>query len=1299
MATDIKTATVIPLTGTNYATWKVQVRMALMKESLWSIVNSTVVAPPVAEANEYAKFCIKRDKALAIIVLSVHPSLLYLLDDPEDPVVVWKKLQDQFQKKSWANKLQLKRRLNALRMREGESIQSHIKSMTEIFSELAIIGEPIKDEDKVVTLLASLPDSYNMLVTAFEANADVPEMDVVTEKLIHDEFKRKEAKKCQNEKVDSAFYSNNQATNKNIKKCHHCGKVGHIKKNCWKNPASKNFKKQQKANMVDSSETSGAECSGLLACQALAARSSSGSNEWVVDSGATCHMSNQREIFSEMVELLTPQKVLLGDKHSLDATGKGSVQLKMNLPGGKVHLCILNDVLFVPDLAYSLLSVPKATKSGKVVKFNENSCSILDSSQKLISLAKKRGELYFVDCYSCDYVNQATARNADPDGDLWHKRLGHLGVASMEKLAKENLLDNFTFKPCGKLSFCDSCTTGKIHKTPFPIKKEKSSSEILELVHSDVCGKLNSKSISGAEYFLTFIDDFTRYTWCYVIKKKDEVFEKFKHWKAEVENSTGFKLKILRSDNGGEYSSTVFKNFLKDEGVVHQKTIPKTPEQNGVSERMNRTLMESVRSMLHDAKLPHYFWAETLMTAVYLRNRSPTKALQNMTPYEKLKGNKPDVKLLRSFGCVAYSHIPNDERQKLDAKGRKCILLGYGAETKGYRLYDSMKKTVFFSRNVVFNETERHCDIENSNNQPLLSDTDDTEPPIEFESLEIDTTENESTELVDEVHAAPPDILNENRHSTRQRRAPDHYGEWVTLASNEVSSYKEAINSSEKDDWIKAMGKEMESMKTNKVWNLVNLPNDKKSVGCKWVYKKKLNEYGEIEKYKARLVAQGYSLKQGEDYDETFAPVVRFESIRTIIALATQHDMCLHQMDVSSAFLNGELDEEIYLRQPEGYAEKGKEHLVCRLNRSIYGLKQSPRCWNNTLDTYLKQLGFSQSSSDPCLYTSMKGELFVIAVYVDDIVLACKSLKRIEVIKKSLSERFQMHDLGEMTSFLGVKVVQNRANGTTWIGQPSFCENLLNNFSMSECKSAPSPAAADTKLVKADDSSEMTDQAQYQSAVGSLLFLSTRSRPDLSFAVANAARFCSNPTKEHWMSVKRIFRYIKGTINYGLLYKKDGNCDLVGYADADWAGDVNDRKSTSGYVFQLNGAPISWSSKKQTCVALSTAEAEYASLSSAAQETVWLRQLLSDVNCTSNEPTILLEDNQSAICMTKNPKYHSRSKHIDIKYHFVREEVIKGTIELQYCPTHDMIADVLTKGLSNDKFIRFRNMMGMAPLI
>ena len=348
-------------------------------------------------------------------------------------------------------------------------------------------------------------------------------------------------------------------------------------------------------------------------------------------------MCNDVNAFTGCATLKQPQEISLGDGHIVKATGKGTVLLKIAISQNQIQKCELKDVLFVPELSYNLLSVSKITKAGKIMKFVSSQCAILDENQRIVATAKLIGSLYHLNVIDGREANTAVT---DSNEVLWHRRYGHVGFRNLEILATNQMVDGFDYQKSSDSKFCEPCIDGKHHKSAFPSTGGKRATEILELIHSDVCGKLEAKSLSGGEYFLSFIDK-SRFAWVYVLKQKSEVLSKFVEWKTMIENATGKKVKTLRTDNGGEYTAKDFEQYLKVNVIRHQLTVRKTPEQNGVAERFNRTIVEMVRAMLSDSGLAKKFWAEALSTACYLQNRSSTTAVRGMTPHEALYGEKP----------------------------------------------------------------------------------------------------------------------------------------------------------------------------------------------------------------------------------------------------------------------------------------------------------------------------------------------------------------------------------------------------------------------------------------------------------------------------------------------------------------------------------------------------------------------------------------------------------------------------------------------------------------------------------
>ena len=517
---------------------------------------------------------------------------------------------------------------------------------------------------------------------------------------------------------------------------------------------------------------------------------------------------------------------------------------------------------------------------------------------------------------------------------------------------------------------------------------------------------------------------------------------------------------------------------------------------------------------------------------------------------------------------------------------------------------------------------------------------------------------------------------------------------------DEPQTYQEAMAGEKAIEWKDAMKSELESIEKNQTWTLTTLPPGRTAIGSKWVYRLKYNAEGKIERYKARIVAKGYSQKEGIDYTETFAPVTKFPSIRLLLALAAKEDFEVHQMDVQSAFLNGDLDEEIYMKQPEGFIKEGEENLVCKLTKALYGLKQAGRTWYKKLHDCLVGFGFKRCNADYSIYYYQEGPTqIIISAYVDDLLIMSNNLLHLQETKMKLGNIFAMRDLGEISSYLGIEIKRDRKNKTISLSQTKYIEDILKKYGMENCRPISTPMDMNRKLSKemcpkTPEEIEDMKNIPYQSAVGSLMYLMLGTRPDIAFAVGAVSQYNSNYGKEHWQAVKRIFRYLQATKYMQLIFTSSP--ELVGYTDADWGGNLDNRRSTGGFVFIFAGGAISWSCKLQETVALSSTEAEYMAATQATKEAIWIGKLLQELNYLKKETiTIILADNQGCINLAKNPTQHARTKHIDIQHHFIREKVEEKKIELIYCSTDDMVADMLTKSVSRDKLQRFSKEMGL----
>ena len=515
-------------------------------------------------------------------------------------------------------------------------------------------------------------------------------------------------------------------------------------------------------------------------------------------------------------------------------------------------------------------------------------------------------------------------------------------------------------------------------------------------------------------------------------------------------------------------------------------------------------------------------------------------------------------------------------------------------------------------------------------------------------------------------------------------------------AVKDPTSFREMIDSSERNEWRTAMEDEIASLTKHNVWSLEVLPKGKHAISGRWVFKTKT-----CGKKKARYVARGYSQVEGIDFFETFAPVARTETVCVLLSVAASRNWDIKQFDVRTAFLYGPLDEEVFMAQPEGFDDGSAR--VCRLRKGLYGLKQAPRQWNGTFHKFLSEFGFVRSNEDPCLYRlNSGGDVLYLCLYVDDGLVFSSSNWMRDVFMEKLARKFEITS-SDPDTYVGMEIQRDRDKGIITISQKSYITRVLQRFGMSDSNPITTPSDPTMKLSKDMPSTQEEDgkgnRFPYREAIGCLNYIAVVSRPDITFAVNKAAKFCENPKSAHWSAVKRILRYLKGTIDVGISYGVKKDHSLVGFCDSDFAGDVDTRRSTTGFVFMINGGPVSWSSTTQSTTALASTEAEYMALTDAMKEVLWLRRLLEFVGLQQDDPTLLRVDNQGAIALSRNPEFHKRSKHIAVKYHRIREEQEEGNLRLEYVESTNQAADFLTKSLSGPAVKRARDMIGLTTSI
>lgn len=1268
-------------------------KMLLIHEDLFECVNEVDKKnKPECEDKK------KQEKALARICLSVQPSVYSVVRNCNTAFDAWKNIQNSFEDKGLCRRLGLLRMLFSLKLEQFESMEVYVTKILDTAQQLQDINASLEDEFVAIIMLSGLPKQFDPLIMTLEHSSLSLSSELVKTKLLQEAQRRGDAEGTEQNALTTSTSISKRP------KCFRCKKLGHYARDCRQKATHKDKPSSSSCQEEEKVQKTPGRTTMLSALMVKLDR-----DVWYVDSGATCHMTNNRDILHDFV-CDTPKEISVANGEKLFTMGRGNVKLFL-----QNQWVTVSNVVFIPNLSCNLLSVTILTQKCFEVKFISNFCKIYENG-KVVAVAKRDAcGLYKLETGDAS-INSVSSEHSMPvsvslstqvevqSQGLWHRRLGHLNSRSMN-LLKSGMATGIDYD-VSTYEQCIACIEGKVTNLPFPKKSFSRASEVLGLVHTDVCGPMPVKSIGGARYLLTFIDDFSRKTFCYSIESKDKVFECFLIFKALVENETNKKIKILRSDNGGEYINTRFKQYLSQCGIRHHTTVPHCPQQNAVAERANRTIMEAVRCMLLEAGLDQRFWAEAANTAVYIKNRSPTKAVRGATPEEIYTGRKVNLDNLRVFGCLAYA-VQNN-RNKLDRKSKPYIFAGYCENTKGYRLLDVESYKLTIARNVKFienqflkhlNFTKVESDVIIELKTPCVSENRTESEQTSVTTDDANDSEASTSSLVTDHHSDAtyvPDVSFETDDSRAEYVEADEnfflcgFLTGEACGSDDPRTVEEALNSPEARQWRAAMKDEYQSYLDNKCFTLTDLPKGAKPIKTKWIFKKKRGLNGELLQYKARLVAKGFTQKYGVDYFETFSPVVRYETIRMLLALAVEYDMEIDHMDVKTAFLNGDLKETIFMEIPEGF-EKGRgNNKVYQLRKAVYGLKQAPKSWNEKINHILvNKLNFKRLVSEPCVYINRNGDKFVIiALYVDDLVIFSNCNAEKTKTKSLLMKEFVMKDLGPVEKVLGLRI--RKENGKITLDQSAYIKKILEKYKMQDCKSVETPMQCQ-KLNKAE---EKDDSLEYRELIGCLMYVAVCSRPDICHAVSVLSQFNNCFSDVHWKAAKRVLRYLKGTVDYCITYKKTG-LSVTGFADADWASNEIDRRSYTGYVFKIGNSITCWESRKQRTVALSSTEAEYMSLSDACKQALFIKTFLHECIGSNIEITIF-NDNQSALKLTESSMFHGRSKHIDIRHHFVREAVSNGAVKINYMPTSKMTADVLTKPLSVEKHKYFVNELGLA---
>lgn len=1330
------------LSKDNYDTWCMQVEALLTKNDLWDYVDGTNKMPTTG-ADVKTEWLKADKKAKSELIMAIQPSELKQVRGCETSRAVWLKLESIYASKGPARKATLLKQLILQRLEDGGDVKEHMATFFDAVDKLENMNVQIHGDLMSIMLLYSLPSSFENFRCAIESRDELPTAEVLKVKIVEENEARKHASGSvvtamaagNRGNVHQHFYKRGKGKDlKNNIKCFKCGTVGHKANVCpmkktddgqWKSKQSKNgFDKSYVATHMVTANVNSVYC----------AKTETASRAWILDSGCTRHLCGDKNLFKTFIAT-SKTKLNLASQASAEVKGKGVVHVSVANDSGD-ELVEFKETLYVPDLRTNLISVAKITDKGHEVTFRRDDAYIRDERGNIFEIAVRQGDLYVVrESLECA---EAVVQPACSELLKWHERLGHLNSKDLAKLVRDGIIPKFDLRDTELLSRCEVCLKGKMTVLPFK-KGRVPCAEKLKIVHSDVVGPFRKASSGGAKYFVTFIDDSSRWCEVYFLRRKSGVFEAFKLYQKLVEKQTGKKVKCIQSDNGGEYCNEEFNKYLADQGIERRLSTPHTPQQNGVAERMNRTLLDMSRCLLLQSGMGATFWSEAIATACHIRNRCPTNGLNGEIPFVKWTGKKLKAYYLRKFGSKVLVLNKDPRKDKLAQRSVEGVFVGYSRGRKGYRVWMPNARKFIESRDLKFLEnTQMPCDtrvldelmtsaekaaesVENRRNSVEFSPRPVKVTEVPIQPVIPDTMMESIEEEPKRTRGRPRLLRTGNRGRPRKL-----FGSSCTKISGEENvdlninnsdnseddafagvaevSVRDALRSEACDEWKDAMESEVISLVKNDTWEIVKKDDNKNIVGCRWVLTNKHDPDGKLVRRKARLVAKGYNQKYGVDYHQTFAPVARLDTLRLLLAIAVQFGLKVWQFDVVTAYLNGSLDEEVTMVVPEMLNEMLERILfkqgetsevgvqatkmmkslrnggdACKLKKALYGLKQAGRQWYFKLSKTLVSLGLEPMKNEPCLFHGYSnGSIVLVLVYVDDILVASREKKCIVDIYHRLLEDFEIKDLGLAKYCLGFEIDQSE--GQIGLFQTGYILGLLKQYGMDQCNSVVTPSEVNVRF---DDTENdfLSNDYPYRELIGGLMYLSVGTRPDISNTVSRLAQFTNKPRKCHWIAAKRVLRYLASSANSGLVYTK-ANESIIGYTDADWGGCIIDRRSYTGYAFIFSGAAITWKSQKQRTVALSSTEAEYVSLAEAAKEALYLRSSLCELGLNDWSDIVIYVDNRGAQFLANDPVFHARTKHIDIKHHFVRESISAGMFVLEHVPTEHMIADVLTKPLS-----------------
>ncbi len=1280
--------------GTGYEAWKFRLRTLLQAEDLDYVLDRT-------EFSLSAKFRKADKRCMALIVRALADDHLIFAKDCNYSYEVLEKLDTVYEKSGTACRISLRRQWQSLKMAENGDLEAHFRKLDELTAQLKNAGCKVPETEQIEQLLMSLPASYDMTVEVLESIENVS-MVTVRAKLRNQQEKlcSRVSDKNEDKPVEQSmlghFHSgpsrfDKKMEEKRVFKCDKCGRLGHIAKYC-RFPASSgherdkggNFNRFGGADKRSSSLVSCFKCGkrGHIAryCRSFDTKLKESSNlseevktddfldatgfvslmtaenknevRFCLDSGASAHYINDLNFYYEFQNLDDPKPVGIFKKNVIVKAMKV----------GKIRCLIGNDkfefsnVYFSQDFPTNLLSVKCLNKQGISVLLSDEVITLINKVDERVIYKQdtKESNLYVMNLKIISGKSESAMLSGNVNElKLWHDRLGHINLGTLKTMSVKGLIPKLNFENVN--FFCASCTYGKQTKLPhFPSNFR--SKNILDLVHTDLVGPMQTTAYNGCRYILSFIDDFSNFVTVYILKSKGDVFNSFKAYYARTNNIFNRRIRELRCDNGREFVNNKMRTFCADKGIRIGNTVPYCPQMNGKAERFNRTIVERARTLLLDAQLERKYWPEAVLCATYLVNRVLNS--KGDIPATLWYDREVDLSSLHKFGCEAFGLVPKVKRQdKLQEKSRKYVFVGYAFE--GFRLLDRQTEKVVVLRDVKFNEFKSEL---------LASD--------DCKKLE---------ELEEKIVSVP-----------LRSELDDAALYAFSMMEEGPSNFKDAMRSPEGKEWKMAIEEELAAIGENKVWSTVERPKDVKCLTTRWVFTKKKNGA-----FKARLVVRGFEENRYFSFYETYAPVVQMSSVRIFLALSLPFCREIRQLDVRNAFLNSRLKEPVYVEVPEGVkVSEGVQSPVLKLAGALYGLKESPKLWNSTLNECLSSIGFRRSKIDECFYVKEdqgREDLVYLVVYVDDMLICGQQRETVEAVIEKLQKKFKCKDLGTVKSFLGLEIAHDLRKDEIRLSQKGMIRKVADRFRIMECNPVHTPIeerlVIDLNEIKHQEC-EMGVVTEFKQLLGCLMYIMLGTRPDICYCVSFFGQFQNVANKNLVNYLMRVLCYLYTTINLDLVFRKTNNFELKMYVDADWANCPSSRKSFSGYCTFLSSNLIQWCTRKQSLVSLSTSDAEIIALCDATCSALSIFNLLKDLDMCFKHSVSIFEDNENCIRFAEG--INRKSKHLDVKFYFVRELVENGTIKIYPIASCQQVADTLTKGLGPTLFVKFRSLLGLS---